>query len=54
MKTLLTGKPYTNSAETDLKKTFSRIRRQLAAKAAAARRDAEEAERKTVPMRKKA
>lgn len=29
MKTLLTGKPYTNSAETDIEKTFRRIRREM-------------------------
>lgn len=29
MKTLLTGKPYTNSVNTDLKATFARIRRKL-------------------------
>ena len=29
MKTLLQGKPYTNSANTNVGKTFARIRKQL-------------------------
>jgi len=53
MKTLLTGKPYVPSVETDLKKTFAREYRRIKAAEEAQRAAEEEREAKVRPMKAK-